>query len=786
MEYNDFFRAFYFPRTKGAIIDYKSKAKVPEFFMMNATEKDADGVLPTSSSTYEKWLTGDRNPGANIWNSVIRHLSTPGGEAALSRALVRNLNEEYIPQVVDRLGLILSEGESIDKEMFSIAVAKQFLKIAQGSGTAENIIEKAYREDVKVDSFPTYVRESLKKYEKMKTLLYTSEEHPFDEFFVCNTVSRDAMLFRRNRRDSKNSIENADLDKLKRVASDILLVGMGGMGKSMMMRHLFLESIREYAKTGKLPIIVTLREFSQNTGDIFELIIKSVNRYDTTFTSAHLHKMMLKGKCQILLDGLDEIKYNEIPAFEIQLDRLIDRYPDNQFVMSTRQFSSFVEIPRFRVLQMLPFSLNQSLELIDKLDFCPEEPKLKAEFREKVINEYSKTHNEFISNPLLLTLMLMNFRRFSDVPEKKYLFYQQAYETLLYRHDADKLAYRRVFKSVNDPSEFTEAFREFCAKSYRRGDYEFTEEEFETYFKKLHKVEELDKNKMTVPNFLYDILHSVCLMYEEAQSYHFLHRSFQEYFFADYYSRQDDGTLRKLGRFLETANTNLFDDDAGFEMLYELDQSKTERFILLPFLDTIYTGETEIKCYENFLAMGFESIDISWIDGDLIKKYANGETARRIPGSVNEPSNVVMRFVLRQASKERYFSLNLNKPITIKDADSKWSILGSSIKFMHDPKRLFRLMKVPQGIWDHDEEAVFFSDRNDIIVDEDKNPIIFGEEYIISCNKIFTEQEKFRVVISLLKDPGLPAYQMYLSTERYYKKLKDKYARVDEMEDDDF
>ena len=99
----------------------------------------------------------------------------------------------------------------------------------------------------------------------------------------------------------------------------------------------------------------------------------------------------------------------------------------------------------------------------------------------------------------------MNYHRFAEVPEKKYLFYEQAYETLLYRHDADKLAYKRVFRSVTDPSTFTKVFREFCAKSYRHGDYEFDLDLFEKYFNKLKSVERLHSDIMNMDNFLFDV-----------------------------------------------------------------------------------------------------------------------------------------------------------------------------------------------------------------------------------------------------------------------------------------
>lgn len=67
MKYDEFFRAFYFSGKKAAITGHKSKVKIPEFFMTLATDKDADGVLPTSGSAYETWFDGARNPDSSVW-----------------------------------------------------------------------------------------------------------------------------------------------------------------------------------------------------------------------------------------------------------------------------------------------------------------------------------------------------------------------------------------------------------------------------------------------------------------------------------------------------------------------------------------------------------------------------------------------------------------------------------------------------------------------------------------------------------------------------------------------
>lgn len=122
-------------------------------------------------------------------------------------------------------------------------------------------------------------------------------------------------------------IDDVTLDKLNEKSSFVLLVGMGGIGKSMMMRHLFLSSIKKYTETGLLPILITLREFGSENQNLFSIVADSVHRFDITFSLAHLDKLMEEGKCQLLLDGLDEIKSADMRSFQKQLDSLIDRYP---------------------------------------------------------------------------------------------------------------------------------------------------------------------------------------------------------------------------------------------------------------------------------------------------------------------------------------------------------------------------------------------------------------------------------------------------------------------------
>lgn len=784
MKFCDFCEPFYTSKkATSGIKGVVAQAAIADFFMSTALGELAKIELMFGEDQFRKWFKGDREPTADLWKKTAEVFD----ETRFSRTVSGKLNEKVLTTLVGSFGIVLQPEEIPDKFAFSAALAKQFGAIARGTGEADNIVNDIYRAYLNVSDFPDYVRNSQAKYAKLKTLLYTSEERQFDEFFVCNTVSRMHGRFRRVPEDSM--IHDVTLKELAKYSRNVLLVGMGGIGKSMMMRHLFLTSIREYSQSGVLPILVTLREFSADNDDLFNILVDSVHRFDITFSAAHVHKLLLGGNCQLLLDGLDEIKSSDLLKFQRQLDMLIDRYPNNQYVMSTRRFSSFVELSRFMLMYILPFSHAQALELIDRLEYCPEEPKLKQQFRDKLESDYFKTHAEFVTNPLLLTLMLMSYHRFADVPEKKYLFYEQAYQTLLQRHDSDKLAYKRVFQSVTDPSDFTLVFREFCAKSYRKGDYEFSRNKFDSYFGKLRATGRLDPELMKAEAFLFDACNSACLMYEEGQSYHFLHRSFQEYFFADYYSREDDTTLIKLGNYIRTSDQMLFDEGSAFEMLFDLAPEKVERFIIMPYLALIFDEGTRKQQYWKFLRDGYSGWAYTMLDDEVISQYKEKYDIReRYPRFRNnvEPESAILSLILSLLNLEYSFAMEPEGPKFKYPQIVAESLYGELLR--HDDAGTFvmPLFHIPKGVLEDEDVMKDTKFLERLVLDENKKPVELGHIYFFPFGEAISNPEQFPELIELWERDACPAKKIFNHVEHYYKTLQEKYAHVDEMDDDDF
>lgn len=778
INYSEFCQAFYGKPNFG-LRGIKSQAKIAEYFINLGLLDNDDDRYTYDESEYRKWFTGTREPAPEIW-STIGEIFDP---VIMTERLNARLNDSYIPILAKNLKLNVEESQ-IDKYIFASAIVEQIRDFAINEGVAELIIDKAYTELSAPAEFPDYVKGSLDNYSKIKTLLYASERRPFDEFYVCNTLRTVPHRFMRRINSEDKVIEKPDLKKLLAISKYVMVVGMGGMGKSMLMRHFFLDSMRAYNNTGVIPILVTLREFGEVTSDLFGLIVDSVQRYDLTFSGTHLHKLLKSGKCQILLDGLDEIKGSDLDNFERQLERLIGRYQDTQYVMSTRKFADFVSLP-FTMLWIEPFSQEQSLELIDKLDFCPEEPKLKEQFRGQLQKMYFETHREFVTNPLLLTIMLMSYGKHSGIPDKKHIFYEEAYQTLLRRHDnEEKVAYKRVFHSVKEPSEFTVVFREFCAKSYRRGDFKFNQKSFEDYFDMLIAAKRSNPEMMNAENFIFDTCHSVCIMYEEGRMYAFLHRSFQEYLFADYYSRADDKTIVQLREWIKKPEQSFFTDGSAFDMLYELDSKKVERFIILPFLEEIYEHEDE-NSYLKFLKNGYAYVGYTLFDEKYAKKYFGEEFKHPLfrRKSMNEPSTVILWFVLKQCEMDPYFIVQAQgKELLYEDCSTDVYLIEGEGKRKNSRYSVVGLPK--EILRDRNLEDWPFVDN--FVKDDNGDPVILGREIRIDYDAVISDPQKYSALIETVSQDTFATKQAYNRVKKYYEELKKQHSKIAALEDNNF
>jgi hypothetical protein len=151
----------------------------------------------------------------------------------------------------------------------------------------------------------------------------------------------------------------------------------------------------------------------------------------------------------------------------------------------------------FVTLTMSPFSLQQVRLLVRKSQFYND---TKQKFlRELKLGEY-QSHESFLRNPLLITIMLLTLRYFGRIAKDHHVFYEEAFETLVARHVAMKDGrFARQMHSTLKKDQLKELFSAFSAITYLKGALDFQHSELVLYFTAVRLSTRVWRNKRVLP-----------------------------------------------------------------------------------------------------------------------------------------------------------------------------------------------------------------------------------------------------------------------------------------------
>lgn len=227
---------------------------------------------------------------------------------------------------------------------------------------------------------------------------------------------------------------------------------------------------------------------------------------------------------------------------------------------------------------MLGLKKEDAIALVSKIDI---EQKWKSEFINDLSESLYMKYESFASSPLLLNIMLLTYGATSTLPDKLDKFYEKAFESLFYSHDLSKNRFRRKLESELTYEQIKKIFSRICFKTYQKSQYTFTFDELITIieFEKRketsnNKIQEVDSQKL-----LHDLEINLCMFVKDGFNYHFVHRSFQEYFAATFIDNRNEIDQKKIFPILleKKPITGFSDDLENFwEIMFQINP---ERFI---------------------------------------------------------------------------------------------------------------------------------------------------------------------------------------------------------------
>ncbi len=464
-----------------------------------------------------------------------------------------------------------------------------------------NKLKITYNE-VKIDleiPFQAYLTNSYEKYSKIKTIIYGIEPKKLYDFFEIPFLKKGSDI-----------IKPTTTKILTDLSKFLIIEGSGGIGKSTLMKHLFLSELKlkDY-----IPIFIELKDFNEEGHlDLEKLLLKKLNQFHNTFQEEYLDYALQSGCFLFLLDGYDELYSENQKEFFKKLNDFCDKYPENHYILSSRPYSEseFIEFQRFTVLKAVSFTKEQAISLITKIEYPDEE--LKDKFIRDLESGLYDRHKSFASNPLLLNIMLSTYNDYAEIPQKLHLFYYQAFDTMLSKHDATK-SYRRKMLSDLSSDTFKECFAIFCFLTYQKAKTEFTFPEIDEIFKKFPP---RIKNVLNIGDFIDDLGNALCVLYREGNRYKFTHRSFQEYFVAYFLNIQTDSKMRDYSFLLIESGKFSTSADSVFPMLEDMNTQRFNNNILIPLLNKFEESKSgEEDLFEYYILNFPVKIEISLDSG---------------------------------------------------------------------------------------------------------------------------------------------------------------------------
>lgn len=295
--------------------------------------------------------------------------------------------------------------ESILEKSFEILVEKIFSSLRNIAGyqidkhNYDNLCKEAYNR--------------LSFLDQVKTINDFGDSISLYDFFVPPHLIE---LSGSQREFTVNSLKDFNCNK------KILISGIVGQGKSILMRHL---AIQESFQSETFPIFLELRELED--GESLESFMrKNIKAWLDTDNDKIVAYLLKEGKVSFFFDGFDEIKTSNMEKVVKDFEKINKKFEKLRFVVSSRPEESIDKSIIFKKYLIKKLDLNAQINIIKKL--------VSDDFLQKnLINTLSSSSKDIIG--VLVTPLMVNF-------------YVYLYKTEQIIGDELKLFYDKLFDLV--------------------------------------------------------------------------------------------------------------------------------------------------------------------------------------------------------------------------------------------------------------------------------------------------------------------------------------------------
>lgn len=422
-----------------------------------------------------------------------------------------------------------------------------------------------------------YVKKSAKKLKghihkirQVKTLWQVDKAVDLKQFYC------DSHLIIDDKRKMVKSID--DLGDRKH----ILINGIAGQGKSILLRYLCSDAFQ----SGKnLPVFIELRRILPG-----ENLIDHIQEFFEIIGITKLDEQILKilfdtGKIILLLDGFDEVSEAEKPKMIREIEQLALVHDNLRMIITSRPESGIEVSPILEVIRLSDLQNGEYKTVIRKLSV----DNAFADNLIKQVEAHKSSIDELLCTPLLVTLLVMSYKSYQELPEQLSEFYDSIFQVLLQRHDGVKPGFKRPRRCPFNDNQYRSVFESLCFESKKKSKSIFTYEDICYFATNALKQYNL---KVDADKYIDDIIKVTCLILKEGKDYRFIHKSVQEYYLAAFIKHRSEPIAKSFyEQLIKFGPYGSWSQELQF--LSEIDKYRFNKYFFLPYLCSIVRCSVE-------------------------------------------------------------------------------------------------------------------------------------------------------------------------------------------------
>lgn len=415
---------------------------------------------------------------------------------------------------------------------------------------------------------PTY-----KKYRIINALAKPNSQFNLKDIYIAQT------LIKEERSSNFKDYETIKIDNLPvsliKYYKKILIKDTAGMGKSTIMKYMFIDLIDNCKKDVGIPIFIELNRLNKN-----RTILQEIQKELPHLDNDSLLIILQAGGFIFFLDGYDEILISDSNEVTHDIKTFISKTEDNNyFILASRPEDSLASFGDFLSFKIQPLSKIEAFELLEKYDTSEDKKISKELIKELKSGKYDTAIDEYLENPLLVSLLHIAFNYKSEIPLKKHQYYRQVFDALYSAHKLAQDQKPHEKRSGLDIDDFDRILRYVGYECIIKIGVQFDKDSI------LDSIERakiyFDNLKFGKSAFLNDLLTSVPLFSRDGTEYKWVHKSLMEYFAARFIavdSQNKDEILTAIYNSQHFTNyINMLD------IYFDIDAKGFSKNIVLPF-----------------------------------------------------------------------------------------------------------------------------------------------------------------------------------------------------------